>query len=213
MKVFKNTLSLLFLSFFIQFNIQAQDSEWDKQFSKDGKIEVLSKISKESDKDGNNIQIIEYKVTTEVDLELNKCVSAVSNIENHKDFYSDTQISKKIKDLSDNESLVYFFIDSQWPLPNSDCVSIMSIAENKAAKYAEITLIAVPEKYEMKDVKRMSLSETTFSFNEREDGLVVFQIKSKFSPVINAPSWLIKSWFPDGPIEMTENIIEIIKSQ
>lgn len=213
MIVFKNTLLLLLLSFFIQFTIQAQDSEWDKEFSKDGKIEVLSKISKENDKDGNNIQIIEYKVSTVVDLDLSKCVSAVSNIENHKDFYSDTQISKKIKDISDSESLVYFFIDSQWPLPNSDCVSIMSIAENKEDKYAEITLIAVPEEYEMKDVKRMSLSETTYSFKERKDGLLVFEIISRFSPVINAPSWMIKSWFPDGPIEMTENIIEIIKSQ
>lgn len=209
----KKHYSFILLFLFVQNYLFSQEGEWKKEFSKDGKIEVLSKLSKSTDQEGNSIQIIEYKSTTITDLALEKCTSALKDINNHKEFYSDTEVSKKIRDISDNEALVYFYIDSSWPLPNSDCVSIMTVDENEADRSVRFTLLAAADEMEMKDVKRMTISTTIYTFKELEDKKVVFEIESKFSPVINAPLWLVKSWFPDGVIEMNENIIALIKSQ
>lgn len=213
MIAFKNTSFLLIISIFIQLNLSAQDEEWKHEYSEDGKIEVLSKISKESNSEGESIQVIEYVSTMQIEYTLEECIAILKNVDNHKDFYSDTKVSKKIKDISDTECLVYFYMDAPWPLPNSDCVSIMRFSENKEEKTAVFELLARPNEMEMKDVRRMVLSETIYSFQEAEDQIILFEMRSKFIPAIDAPAWMIKSWFPDGPIEIMENITALIQSQ
>lgn len=212
MTILNKTLFFFCLCLFIQINLFGQNEEWKQQFSDDGKIEVLSKFSKERNADGEEFQVIEYVSSMIIDYPLEDCLAIIKNVDNHKEFYSDTETSDKIKEISDTECLVYFYIDSPWPLPNSDCVSIMTFSENLEEGSAQFNLIAHPNEMEMKDVKRMTFSETVYSFKRTKDQKILFEMKSKFSPVVNAPTWLVKSWFPDGPVEIMENIELLIQS-
>jgi len=189
----------------------AQENGWEKEISSDGSIEVDYRIYKEKDKNGDDIQIVEYKVITIQDLDFEKCIRMMNDIGNHKYFSDETEESYKLKDLSDNESLIYYYIDAPWPMPNSDCVSILSIIENEDS--IVYNLIASPGSYEMQDVKRMRISEADYIFEKRPDNKVKITNYSKFSPVANVPQWLLNTWFPKGPIKIMENIIAKIREQ
>lgn len=191
----------------------SQNNEWTTEFSKDGNIKVEYSVYKIKDGSGDQKQIIEYKTSTTSELSFEKCIKMMANISNHKDFSDDTEDSYKIRDLSENESLVYYYIDAPWPMPNADCVSIMSIIEDKGNNSIRFELIAAANEYEMQDVKRMTNSVATYSFKKINENDVAVTIYSRFTPVATAPDWLVKTWFPKGPIEIMENIIALIKSE
>jgi hypothetical protein len=206
-KYLASTIALLLLFYQGGFS---QESEWIKKTSKDEKIAVNYRIYNSNDTDE---QIIEYETITTFELDFEKCIEMMKEVSNHKDFSDETEESYKIKDVSENECLVYYFIDAPWPMPNSDCVSIMTYVIDRAAKTATFELIADADMYEMQDVRRMSMSLASYSFEELENGKVKIRVYTKFTPVASAPQWLIKTWFPDGPIDIMNNIIELIQEQ
>ncbi len=214
--IFQFYLSRYFLSilyFFVIFNSisNAQENKWNKEISSDGKIEVDYRIYKETNENGEDIQIVEYNVITTSVLDYEKCIAMMNDITNHKDFSDETEESYKLKDLSKDESLIYYYIDAPWPMPNSDCVSILTITEKENS--IVYNLIASPGSYEMKDVKRMMISEANYIFEKGPDNKVKITNYSKFSPVANVPQWLLNTWFPKGPIHIMENIIAKIQEQ
>ena len=117
----------------------SQEVEWIKKTSKDEKIAVNYRIYNSAETDE---QVIEYETVTTEELDFNKCIKMMQEVTNHKDFSDDTEDSYKINDISENESLVYYFIDAPWPMPNADCVSIMTYNKDPIANVATFELIA-----------------------------------------------------------------------
>jgi hypothetical protein len=97
-------------------------------------------------------------------------------------------------------------------MPNADCVSLMSIIKDPENNSIRFELVAAADDYEMQDVKRMTFSIATYSFKKINKDEVAITIYTKFTPVATAPDWLVKTWFPKGPIEIMENIISLVKS-
>jgi hypothetical protein len=190
-----------------------QGDDWKKQTSKNGKIEVLSNFYEEIDQEGNSYQIIEYIVSTTTNLTLDKCTKMMNNVSLHKYFYKDTEESRVLETLSDSTWIVYYYIDSSWPLPDSDTVCKMTRTEDKEGKMVQFDINAVSGMYEMKDVRRIELSKTSYIFKRISNNKINVTIRSKFAPVVNVPTWLIKTWLPDGPIEIIENIISLSVQQ
>lgn len=205
----KSFFSVLLLSLLFSTSNFAQEEAWKKEISKDGSIEVDYRIFKALDEKGESIQIVEYNVSTIQALDFNKCIVMMNNISNHKYFSEETEESYKLKDLSENKSLIYYYIDSPWPLPNSDCVSILTIIKKEKSVIYE--LHSSPNSYEMKDVKRMILSDAIYTFEKRDDNKVKITNYTKFSPTTTVPQWLVNTWFPNGPIEIMKNIIATVQ--
>lgn len=212
-KTIQYSIAILLLLVLQQKDISAQYEDWNKQTSKDGKVVVLSNFSEEKDEDGNEVQIMEYIATTTADLTLDQCIKMMSNVSLQKDFYKDTEECIVLDTLSDNEWIIYYYIDSSWPLPDSDSVCKMTFTENKEEKTAIYHIDAIEGKYEMKDVRRMKISNNTYTFKVVGDNKVSVEFHSRFSPVVNAPQWLVKTWFPDGPVEIIENIVALSAKQ
>ena len=207
----KYILSILSIFFFFSLGF-SQDKKWKKEQSKDGSIQVEYTIYDEKDEPGDEMQIIEYKTKTTRALSFDKCIDVLKNVANHKDFSDETEESYKIKDLSENKSLIYYYIDAPWPMPNSDCVSVMSMIEEPENNSIRFELVAAADEYEMQDVKRMTVSTAIYTFKKIDEKDVEISIYTKFSPVAAAPDWLVKTWFPNGPIEIMENIVALIES-
>lgn len=198
--------------FFFSSSSYSQNNEWETEYSKDGTIQVDYTVYKVKNSSGDNTQVIEYKTTTTSALSFEKCIKMMKDVSNHKDFSDDTEDSYKIKDISEDECLVYYYIDAPWPMPNADCVSLMSIIEDPGNESIRFELESAPDLYEMQDVKRMNSSIAMYTFKKINDIEVAITIYTRFTPVATAPDWLVKTWFPKGPIEIMENIINLVKS-
>lgn len=209
---FKYMLSILSIILFLSYGY-SQDKGWKKELSKDGSIEVEYTVYEENDGPGDDRQIVEYRTNTTRALSFDKCIEVMKNISNHKDFSDETEDSYKIKDISDDECLVYYYIDSPWPLPNADCVSLMSTVEDAENNSISFELSAAADDYEMQDVKRMTMSIAIYSFTKVKNNEIEIEIYTKFSPVTEVPDWLVKTWFPKGPVEIMENIIALVESE
>lgn len=179
-----------------------------KELSDDGTVEVLYKISEGE----NGEQLVEYYATIIADVTLAQCDSVMKNAAFHKQYLQYTEESKKVRDLSSGEVLLYYYLDSPWPLPNSDIVVRMSREENSSLNLIRYTGVSAPLMYKQTEVARMVYSNFTHTFRQLEDGRVEFVAYSKFTPIVSAPDWLVSAWFPKGPIEMAEKYIAIAKT-
>jgi len=180
----------------------AQEVDWKTEHSKDGRVEVNYLIKSEKNSVGEKVQIVEYESTMiSQSFSLNQGIALMKNVDLHKDFLQDTEQSYKIKDLSEDSWSVYYYINSIWPLPDTDCVAKV-IFEQENENTVSFTSISTPNDYENKGVERMVLNDAKYTFETMPDSSVKITIWVKFQPVVNAPKWLLNTWFPKGPAEM-----------
>jgi hypothetical protein len=196
---------------FISSNIFAQTSEWTTEKTEDGEITVTSKISKRIDDIDGEVQLIEYVATTIANVSLQSCISIMKDISKHKEILNE-EVSEMIQTISDNEWLVYYYFDAPWPIPNSDCVTKMSFSEDLINKIATFTIIAEPSSYGLTNVKRLTYYNIFYTFKDLENGSVEITSTAKLTPVFQAPEWIVKNFFPDGPARYIQRLLVLAKS-
>lgn len=190
-----------------------QANDWTKEISDDGQTTVLSKIYETVDANEEEIKIIEYSAVTNTSASLKSCYEIFNNPMLHKEFYDYTEISEKVKDISKNEWIIYYFYDTPWPIPNSDCVSRIKILEDSLKSEITFICVAEPNLLEDRGVFRSILNDISFTFRELTSEKIEITIKAKFSPVMPAPDWVMNGWFPDGPAEMLARFKELAEKQ
>ncbi len=188
----------------------SQETPWTVESTHDGKVEVLSRIWEEEDAEGDEYQVIEYKVTTTTKVSIEKLKALLYDADRHKEFMPDTEISRKLKIYSTNKWLMYYYFDSPWPLPDSDCVTIMTMTEDVANKSVRFDGIAHAELHPMTEDRRMDKFEISYTFTAQGDSTLLV-VHSIMTPVIHAPDWLVNVWFPDGPADLVMDLIEKAK--
>jgi len=196
---------------FISSNIFAQTSEWTTEKTKDGTIKVVSKISKRIDDIDGEVQLIEYVATTIANVSMKSCISIMKDISKHKEILNE-EVSELLETISDNEWLVYYYFDAPWPIPNSDCVTKMSFLEDRINKIATFNIIAEPSSYGLKNVKRLNYYNVSYIFKDLENGSVEITSTAKLTPAIQAPDWIVKNFFPDGPARYIQRLLVLAKS-
>lgn len=202
---------IILISIFISTNIFAQSTDWKTEKSEDGKITVVSKISKRIDEEANEVQLIEYIATTTANVSMQSCISIMKDISKHKDILNES-VSEIVRIISDNEWLIYYYFDAPWPLPNSDCVSKMNFSEDLSNGMVTFTLTAEPSMYDKKDVKRLSYYNITYTFKDIGNGKVEMTSTAKLTPVIQAPEWIVREFFPNGPARYLQRLLVLAKS-
>ncbi|MFC2151906.1 hypothetical protein ACFLSE_05205 [Bacteroidota bacterium] len=197
--------------FFLTTNIFAQATDWKTEKTEDGKITVTSKISKRTDENYNEVQLVEYVATTTANVSLQNCISVMKDISKHKEILNE-EVSEMVKIISDNEWLIYYYFDAPWPIPNSDCVTKMNFFEDPSNRLATFTLTAEPSMYDIKDVKRVTYYNVTYVFKDLGDGKIEMTSTAKLSPIIQAPEWIVREFFPNGPARYLERLLSLAKS-
>ena len=203
-------LGLILLSLlFLYTDVYAQP-EWEIEKTKDGEVTVRSRISERTNESGEAVQLIEYVATTTVSVDIQQCIAVLKDVSKHKEI-EDYEVSEKVETISDNEWIVYYYTNSPWPMPDNDCVAKMTLSEDKTEGMTTFTVIAAPTMFEQKDVNRMTYYNVSYAFKDLGDGRVELTLDAKMSPTIQAPAWMVRSFFPNGPADILQKILELAK--
>lgn len=202
----------LFIMLLITINLSAQENKWSTELSEDGKTEVVYAIYDSINVSGDELKFIEYsaKITTTASLE--KCAEVFNNPDLHNKFYDYTKASEKIKDISENEWIIYYYYNPPWPIADSDCVSRITEKRDSINNKIIFTSFSEPNLLEMKDVKRSELNDITFTFTRINDSEVEIFIEAKLIPTTQAPKWMMNGWFPEGPVNTLKRFKELTKN-
>lgn len=205
-------LSSLLIMLLITINLLAQDNKWSTEFSEDGKTEVVYAIFDSLDSKGEEVTYIEYKAATNSTASLKKCSDVFNNPDMHKNFYDYTEVSEKIKDISENEWIIYYYYSPPWPIADSDCVSRITEKIDSINNKITFTSFSEPNLLEMKEVTRSELNDITFTLTKINDSEVEIYIKAKLIPATQAPKWMMNGWFPEGPASILSRFKELAEN-
>lgn len=195
-------LTTIFYFFQMFLCLVAHPNGFKSELSEDGKTIVEYKIYDTLNVNGEEITIIEYKVKMKTYASLENCISIFSSPNMHKIFYEYTEVSKKVKQVSEDEWIMYYYYSPPWPIADSDCVSRIIKTTDTLEKKVTFTSFADPEFIKIKDVARSEFNDITFIFSEISKNEIEIFIQAKVIPVVAAPNWMIKRWFPDGPVAL-----------
>ena len=195
---------------FLNINIIAQTQQWNTKILDKGKITVKYRITNQVDAKGQEVLIIEDSSSVTENLDFQKCITLLKDVLGHKEFTGD-KVSKKVKDISENESIVYYYAKNPWPIANSDCVARMTYYYDETEKRALFQFTAAPSEFETGDVARMTNYNVTYSFRDLGGGMVEIIVTGKTSPPVKVPLWMIKSAFPGVPAKALRKIVKLTK--
>lgn len=177
----------------------SQERNWTIEKSKDGKSTVKYELVKEDKRTH-----FYYIAQTTANVSLDDLDSYFSKTANHKFFLESTPKTEEIKKISNNEWLAYYFFDAPWPLPNSDVV--LKINRYKADTKLTFTAIATPNDYKKSDIERMSSYKVIYEFEKINNSTTKITYNADYIPVGSIPQFLIKTWFPEGPIKIVNKL-------
>lgn len=185
----------------------SQENPWKTDFIEKENIHLKYRITDRINHENKKVQKIEYHVSTTIPVDINSFIAVMKDVPRHKEFYKETELSKKVKDLSENEWIIYYYSNSPWPLPDSDCVMKMVFNYDEPKKMAIFIGNADASLVEPSDVRRMDYYHVEYKFQVLDSGETKFSIFAQMTPVVKAPDWLVSSWFPKGPTESLQAII------
>jgi hypothetical protein len=189
----------------------AESGEWKDARLDGGAISVRYRISERVDESGAEVPLIEDISTTIADVSLHSCVALMKDPSRHREFMGDYS-SETITAISDHEWLVYYYTRNPWPVPDSDCVAVLSFTEDAERGSAVFTLSAAPDLIERGTVKRLSFWNIAYSFKDLGTGRVEIVVTGRSSPPVAVPLWLIKSAFPGAPADCIRKFVKIAKT-
>jgi hypothetical protein len=199
----------VFIMLFIVINVSAQNKKWITEYSEDESIKVVYSIYDSLDVNGEEQTYIEYTGKTRTVATLEKCVEIFNNPGMHKKFYEYTEVSDKVKDISENEWIIYYYYSPPWPIADSDCVSRITMYADSVNKKIVFTSFSEPNLIETKGVTRSELNDITFTFTRINENETEVFIEAILVPETPAPKWMMSAWFPEGPAGTLKRFIKL----
>ncbi|MFO7669174.1 MAG: hypothetical protein R6W31_05915 [Bacteroidales bacterium] len=194
-------------------SIVAQTDGWKSESTKDGKVSVSYMFSESVDKGGKKFNVLEFVAVTTAPVRLESCRKVLLDDSKHKAFMEGTENTRRIKDLPGGEWVTYYFLNSRWPMPDSDVITRYKLEEDTARKRFILTGTPAPDMYPRQDVARMEHNHTKYTFTDLGNGSVEMVMYSKSIPLVSVPKWLIATWIPDGPADMLNGIARLAKAE
>lgn len=186
-----------------------QQPDWKTKDTKDGEVSVSYRFTEQEDQNGKKFNVLEYEAVTRAETDLERCREVMTDDSKHMKFMEGTEGVKRVKNLSEDEWVTYYFLNSRWPMPDSDLVTRYKLEEDASGKHFSLTGSPAPDMYPEGDVPRMKYNQSKFSFTDQGNGIVEIVMYSKSVPLVSVPKWLIASWIPSGPADMLHGIIDL----
>lgn len=187
---------------------QAAAKSWTTETAKDGKITVKSRISSRKDETGKQVQVIEYSATALVKAKMSTLVSALKDIETHKDFLDETK-STILSQKGDDHWVAYYYYDTPWPFTDFDYVMKVDFDDDQAKKTARMRQVSAPKQHKLtKGVDRASHFVVTYTLEDKGNGYVEFTMASQSTPTSEVPEFLIRTNFPSGPANTIQRFVK-----
>ena len=203
---------LFSLFFFTALLVSGQTKDWETELSEDGNTKVVYSIYDSLNAQGEEVKFIEYNSKTTTTASVEKCTEIFNNPELHQKIYEYTEKSEKIKDISVNEWIIYYYYSPPWPIADSDCVSRITQSTDTLNNSITFTSFSEPDLLELKDVARSELNDITFTFTQLGEGKTEIKISAILIPVTSAPSWMMSGWFPEGPAGILNRFKELAEN-
>lgn len=153
---------------FMSASLFAQKGEWKIERSGDCNVTVKHRFSERFTGNSKKSQVVEYIATATTTVSMVKLVAVLKDVSKHKNFLNQ-KTSTKVKTLSDNECIVYYFYDGFWPYPSSDLAAKMKWNENVFRKETTFTLTGAPSLFEDKGVRRLDFYNLTYRLKNMEN--------------------------------------------
>lgn len=190
--------------------ISSQSDDWTHATSKDGKIVTKYQITEQETADQSKRKIISYKTETTAEINFNKVESFMRHSDNYRLFLDNTKESRLLKQLNEDEWLIYLYIDAPWPVPDSDCVQQLTFKQISSTEI-EIKGATDPEAADYAELERIKFWDIKFRFVKQEQSTVLLTIEASFSPAHNIPKMFLKKWLPSGPEKIISNLVSSLQ--
>ncbi|MEN9355620.1 MAG: hypothetical protein RL318_2945 [Fibrobacterota bacterium] len=188
--------------------IPSRASGWETKTSKDGSTTVQSKVSSLKTADGEEVPLIEYKAITTAKASFTKCVAVLLDVSNHKLIHDD-ESSRIVETVSDHEWIVHYGMKVPWPLPQSDCVTSMTYAQDRSGLLATFSFHATPTRWKTTGAKRMNQYDVTYTLRDLGAGRVEVSSTGRVSPPFKVPQWMLKAALPGSVSDPLKNIVKL----
>ncbi len=181
---------------------------WKSETTRDGKVQVLSRVTLAKAADGTEIPIVEYDASTIAQASFQRCLAVLQDVSKHKVIHDD-HTSETVKILSENERIVHYELKVVWPLPKIDCVARMVVVVDSAARTATVTLTGEPDQLAPRAERRLARYQQTYTVKDMGDGSVELHSVGKSSPPFAVPRWMLKAAFPSAAADPLLRIVEL----
>jgi len=201
---------LFFLSLLsLNLSIWAQKPGWNQVSTKDGKVTVTYRFSESIDQNGKKYNVLEYEAVTIAAASLEDFKQVMMNDTKHMEFMEGTEQVRRVREISEEEWITYYFLNARWPMPDADLVTRYILEEDPEGRLLTITGSPAPDMYPEGQVPRMKHNQSKFTFTNMGNGKIEVVMYSKSIPLVSVPKWLIRTWIPNGPADMLNGIIEL----
>jgi hypothetical protein len=198
---------------FVNSALVAQKSDWKRETTKDGRVEVSFIFSDTIDEHGKKANVLHYEARIRAGVSLENCKAVMTNDSLHMGFLDGTKHVRRIADLPGGEWVTYYFYNSPWPMPDADVITRYKLEEESSQKRFFLTGTPAPESYPEQDVPRMKHNYTKYTFTDLGNDSVEIIMYSSSIPLVSVPKWLIATWIPDGPADMLNGIARLAKEK
>jgi len=211
---FRRSLAALLFTFALP--SLAGGEGYERGISKDGRVEVESRIQNRPGPGGKDIQVMDYVATMQSDAHLRDVMAVLKDVSLHGTLIEEktTRVERR---LSENQWLIYYFFDMPWPLADSDMAAVMTYVElpNNAAGApgAEIHIKSAPNKLPLRGVNRMAHYEVRYTARTLANKRLELVQTSNVAPSFEVPEFMIRSYFPEGPAGVLRRLEKLAKAR
>jgi hypothetical protein len=97
-------------------------------------------------------------------------------------------------------------------MPASDVITRYKLEEDAGQRKAILTGTPAPSMHPLGDLPRMENNHTKYTFTDLGEEVEIVMYSWSI-PLISAPNWLAKTWFPNGPADMVRGIARFAEEE
>ena len=209
MKAYARPGLLSLAMIFLAIGTRAQKPGWKQETTKDGKVQVSYYFDERKDERGKKYTILEYEARTSARVSLESCLAVLEDDSKHQEFMEDTEYTKRIRDIAEDEWLSYYRLKKRWPMPEADVVTRYTLEPDADNKRFVLNGNPAPDMHPDQGVERMEESYSRYSLRDLGNGQTEIIMYSKTIPVVSIPKMLMATWFPNGPAKMVYGFIQL----
>lgn len=148
-----------------------------------------------------------YRVVTKVKSSLSSLVAFLNDEQSFPKWMDKVTEVKKIRDINEQESLVYQVIDAPWPAKDQDNVLYSKWTQNPTTLAVTKTIVSEPMFMEQKDNRRrQNLFNASWTLTPEGEGMVKVEYAAEIDPGVGeVQKWMEKMLAYDMPFKTIRN--------